>query len=262
MDERKFAFALFVSAALHLGMLPAIFLFASGASPRQVQPFGESYIQAFLVTETVVAAGRTVTLPVRKRREAERVAPAAVPPGEVRKKAAPAEREGENLRAAAPPSAEGHAKGEVRAEFPDSFLPATLTRASVGPDAAGGRAAAVPTTGRGGGENVRQEEGVVPPPPPDAEAVPRYRDNARPDYPPLARIRGYQGVVVLRVEVLADGRVGHVGIRRSAGHEILDRTALEAVRTWKFDPGRRGGHAVAMSVEVPVRFVLNGNSVW
>jgi len=99
-------------------------------------------------------------------------------------------------------------------------------------------------------------------PPKDADAVPRYGDNVRPAYPPLARLRGYQGVVVLFVEVLVDGRVGQVGIRRSAGHEILDRAALEAVRTWRFEPGRKEGRAVTMSVEVPVRFVLNGNSAW
>jgi periplasmic protein TonB len=73
-------------------------------------------------------------------------------------------------------------------------------------------------------------------------------------------LRGYQGVAVLSVEVLADGRVGQVGIRHSTGHEILDRTALETVRTWRFEPGRREGRPVAMSVAVPVRFVLKGNS--
>jgi len=107
---------------------------------------------------------------------------------------------------------------------------------------------------------THQEGGVWQPK--DADAVPRYGDNARPAYPPLARLRGYQGVVVLFVEVLVDGRVGQVGIRRSAGHEILDRAALEAVRTWRFEPGRKEGRAVTMSVEVPVRFVLNGNSAW
>ncbi|MCX5839073.1 MAG: energy transducer TonB [Deltaproteobacteria bacterium] len=99
-------------------------------------------------------------------------------------------------------------------------------------------------------------------PPKDADAVPRYGDNARPVYPPLARLRGYQGLVVLFVEVLADGRVGQVGIRHSAGHEVLDRSALEAVRSWRFEPGRREGRTVTMSVEVPVRFVLSGNSAW
>ena len=60
------------------------------------------------------------------------------------------------------------------------------------------------------------------------------------------------------VEVLADGGAGRVEIRSSAGHDILDRAALEAVRTWKFEPGIREWRAVTMSVEVPVRFVLRG----
>lgn len=104
-----------------------------------------------------------------------------------------------------------------------------------------------------------QEAGGVSPPK-DADAVPRYGDNVLPAYPPLARLRGYQGVAVLFVEVLADGRVGEVAIKRSAGHEILDRTALEAVRSWRFDPGRRNGRPVAMLVDVPVRFTLKGPS--
>ncbi|MBU4371409.1 MAG: energy transducer TonB [Proteobacteria bacterium] len=122
----------------------------------------------------------------------------------------------------------------------------------------GGGDAGVPGFGQEGAGETRQEGGGVWPPK-DADAVPRYGDNGRLAYPPLARLRGYQGVVVLLVEVLVDGRVGQVGIRRSDGHEILDRAALEAVRTWRFEPGRKEGRAVTMSVEVPVRFVLNGN---
>lgn len=110
----------------------------------------------------------------------------------------------------------------------------------------------------GTGDTPRQRSGVSPPK--DVDAVPRYGDNARPVYPPLARLRGYEGVVLLVVDVLADGRVGQVEIKRSAGHGILDRAALEAVRTWRFEPGRREGRAVTMSVEVPVRFVLNGDA--
>jgi protein TonB len=121
--------------------------------------------------------------------------------------------------------------------------------------------------GTGAGTTAARREGaeVAPQgwsgvwPPKDADAVPRYGENARPAYPQLARLRGYQGVVVLLVEVLADGRVGQVRIKRSVGHDILDRAALEAVRSWRFEPGRREGRAVTMSVEVPVRYVLNGN---
>lgn len=115
------------------------------------------------------------------------------------------------------------------------------------------------TASRREGAGTTPREGSGAWPPKNADAVPRYGENARPAYPPLARLRGYQGVVVMLVEVLADGRVGEVRIKRSVGHDILDRAALEAVRTWRFEPGRREGRAVTMSVEIPVRFVLNGN---
>lgn len=87
-------------------------------------------------------------------------------------------------------------------------------------------------------------------------AVPRYRDNVRPDYPNDARLRGYQGLVLLSAEVHPDGRVGEVRVKKTCGYDLLDQSALDAVRRWKFEPGRRMGIPVAMWVDVPVRFVL------
>jgi len=87
-------------------------------------------------------------------------------------------------------------------------------------------------------------------------ALPRYRDNARPAYPLSARLRGYEGVVLLSVRVSVDGRVGDLNVKRSSGYDILDRSALEAVRTWTFEPARRMGHPVPMQVDVPVKFIL------
>jgi len=87
-------------------------------------------------------------------------------------------------------------------------------------------------------------------------AKPRYGENARPHYPLSARLRGHEGVVVISAEVLAEGRVGAMKIKASSGHDSLDRSALEAVKQWKFEPGRRMGHPVAMWVDIPVRYVL------
>ncbi len=91
----------------------------------------------------------------------------------------------------------------------------------------------------------------------NSAAIPHYRDNTPPVYPPLARRRGHQGLVVLIVEVLADGRPGEVRIGRSSGYEILDNAAQKAATRWSFEPGRKNGKAVRMLAEVPVRFVLN-----
>jgi protein TonB len=90
-------------------------------------------------------------------------------------------------------------------------------------------------------------------------AVPRYRENVHPAYPLIARIRGYEGVVLLSVEISADGGVGGLRIKRSSGYAMLDRSALEAVKTWKFEPGRKMGKPANMWVEVPVKFILRDN---
>jgi len=88
-------------------------------------------------------------------------------------------------------------------------------------------------------------------------AVPRYKENAPPVYPRLARRRGYEGTVVFSVWVLVDGTVGELEVKQSSGHSTLDRAAERAVRKWKFTPASRMGVPCAMSVDVPVRFVLN-----
>ena len=89
-------------------------------------------------------------------------------------------------------------------------------------------------------------------------ARPRGGYQTRPAYPETARRAGVEGVSVLRFQVLADGKVGGVTVERSAGHEDLDRVAIAAVRTWRFDPARRGAEAVAVWVTLPVRFELRG----
>jgi periplasmic protein TonB len=78
----------------------------------------------------------------------------------------------------------------------------------------------------------------------------------RPAYPSAPRRLGIQGTTMLRVHVLADGRIGDVLVDRSAGHPDLDRAAMEAVRRWRFEPARRGADAVAMWVLLPVEFRL------
>jgi TonB family protein len=90
-------------------------------------------------------------------------------------------------------------------------------------------------------------------------AIPRYRDNAHPVYPWIARLRGYEGMVLLSAEIFADGNIGSLKIKKSSGYALLDRSALEAVKTWKFEPGRRMGRPIPMWVDVPVKFVLHDN---
>jgi protein TonB len=88
------------------------------------------------------------------------------------------------------------------------------------------------------------------------EATPLYRRNPVPEYPWIARRRGYQGTVVLEVLVSRDGRVKALNLSASSGHSVLDQAALASVKRWLFEPGARGGEKVEMWVKVPVRFQL------
>jgi len=295
VSEKGFALALIGSAAIHSTLLSMLLSSTSGSATRFTHPMAESCIEAFLVPGTLDAAGKTMPSPGPKGRQAGREAApvvAVAPPQEVPKQVAPVKKEDRNLPADVETPVERFGKerdapaisvlasrplpvlapgGEEQSgingagissarQGSGEFLGGSGTGNAAarweGGEFSEGNGAGATASRRKGMGGTRQEGGGAWPPK-DADAVPRYGANASPTYPQLARLRGYQGVVVLYVEVLVDGRVGQTSIRRSAGHEILDRAAMETVRTWRFEPGRREGRAVTMSVEVPVRFVLN-----
>ena len=87
--------------------------------------------------------------------------------------------------------------------------------------------------------------------------LPRYLNAARPSYPLMARMRGYEGMVLLAVQVLTDGRAGEVRIKKSSGYALLDQSALNAVRAWRFEPARKMGAPLVMTVDIPIRFSLS-----
>lgn len=83
-----------------------------------------------------------------------------------------------------------------------------------------------------------------------------YDKNPKPDYPSIARSRGWQGKVVLRVQISEAGKVESVAVEQSSGHELLDESALTAVRDWLFVPAMQANQAIASSVLVPIIFSL------
>ena len=91
-------------------------------------------------------------------------------------------------------------------------------------------------------------------------AYPLYRENMPPVYPEIARVRGYEGVVLVAAEILPNGRVGNMKIRKSSGYAILDQSALEGVKPWKFEPAKKSGNPFTIWVEVPIKFVLHNDN--
>ena len=81
--------------------------------------------------------------------------------------------------------------------------------------------------------------------------------NTPPSYPEIARRNGWEGRVLVRVEVSPEGRPISTAIAKSSGYGVLDQSALRAVKSWRFQPRTIGGIASAGSVEVPVNFSLN-----
>jgi TonB family protein len=79
----------------------------------------------------------------------------------------------------------------------------------------------------------------------------------KPRYPESARRAGAQGVTVLKLRVLENGRVGEVLVEQSAGHPDLDVEAADAVKKWLFEPARMGKQPVAVWVLLPIKFELN-----
>lgn len=89
-----------------------------------------------------------------------------------------------------------------------------------------------------------------------ASVDPRYRADFQPDYPAFERNIGRDGVVVVRVLVGANGRVGAVEPVRSTSDAFFEATRKRALSKWRFRPATRDGVAVESWREMTVRFTM------
>ncbi|MFZ0687861.1 MAG: energy transducer TonB [Terriglobales bacterium] len=76
-----------------------------------------------------------------------------------------------------------------------------------------------------------------------------------PEYSEEARKAKYQGTCVLYVVVGPDGRPRDVRVQRTLGLG-LDEKAIEAVKTWRFEPATKDGKPVAVAINIEVSFRL------
>jgi protein TonB len=92
----------------------------------------------------------------------------------------------------------------------------------------------------------------------DAVAVPpTVVEAVRPTYPPIARARGQEAVVVVQAVIDRRGSVESGGLHVLESQPPFDDAALEAFRQWKFKPGRDdSGEVVRVLVQQPIRFKL------
>ncbi|MGH8497574.1 MAG: energy transducer TonB [Methylococcales bacterium] len=220
--------------------------------------------QGFTPSEPIVPAKPRVmdvsliTVPVEKPKAAAPIAtqpPAPTPPKkvpQVPKKTPPAPRPRKPTVARAPepvvakpaPDAKpapAPAPASVAPEKPQASQPTTTTSAVSNPAAASGKKQKKPES-----EPFRE-----------ARYRPNYRSNPAPAYPRIARKRGWQGTVLLLIQVTPEGHPAKVTVKNTSGHEALDNAAVEAARKWTFIPAKRGDKPVASSVVVPIHFNLS-----
>jgi protein TonB len=136
-----------------------------------------------------------------------------------------------------------------RGRPPTTFDDAVLARV---PPASPGQQEA-PTASTPGTPTKEQPKPQASPP---RSTGARYGQNPTPPYPSEARRRGWEGTVLLMVEIRENGRPERVTIKESSGHSVLDDAALGAVGRWTFVPAQQDGKPVRSVAEVPIIFSL------
>ncbi len=81
-------------------------------------------------------------------------------------------------------------------------------------------------------------------------------NNPAPKYPEIARQRGIEGEVLLKVKVSISGKPLSIDIVRSSGSSILDICAIDTLKTWQFLPAKAKDKFVEASVMVPIVFKI------
>jgi len=105
-----------------------------------------------------------------------------------------------------------------------------------------------------------------PPPPPVPQRItapvriselvqqPRKIVDARPVYPDLARQARVEGTVILEAILDRNGRIDRVRVLRSV--PLLDASAMEAVRQWRYTPTVLNGQPVQVLMTITINFQL------
>ena len=80
-------------------------------------------------------------------------------------------------------------------------------------------------------------------------------NKVQPIYPPLAKQARIQGTVRLQAVIAKDGSV--VELQVVSGHPLLQQSALEAVRQWRYQPTLLNGEPVEVVTTIDVIFTLS-----
>lgn len=85
---------------------------------------------------------------------------------------------------------------------------------------------------------------------------PKLITRVEPEYPPLAKRAGLEGVVVLQATIDKEGSVSEIIVVRSMKSAGMDESAIKAVKEWKYTPALLNGEPIAVYMPVTVLFRL------
>lgn len=88
------------------------------------------------------------------------------------------------------------------------------------------------------------------------EVAPKATRTFEPVYPAAARNSGFEGTVVINVNLDEHGRILRAWVASANAPEILVSTSLDAVYQFEFAPGLARGVPVRSTVAIPFRFTL------
>lgn len=87
----------------------------------------------------------------------------------------------------------------------------------------------------------------------DLDQAPRAVYQPAPDYPGELRHKKIAGTVYVLFLVDQGGRVASPLVQKST-NPAFEQPALQAVKRWRFDPGKRNGQTVQFRMRVPITF--------
>ena len=91
----------------------------------------------------------------------------------------------------------------------------------------------------------------------EVDQVPRVLRSVPPEYPYGAKRNHIEGKVVVQMLVTSKGQPVNLTIHSSTPAGVFDKTALNAAKRWKFQPGTYKGQAVDTWVLLPFNFELS-----
>jgi TonB family protein len=84
--------------------------------------------------------------------------------------------------------------------------------------------------------------------------APKAVNKVQPEYPESARESKAKGDVVLEIVIDEQGRVQNPTVAKSSGNADFDRSALETIAQWTFQPATLEGKPVAVYYTITIRF--------